>query len=370
MMALRTYLGLLLAFLTVSAVSASDVNRYGSAVVSDAPEVLEDAAPQPEVSAKHDFQAMSLQACSTCQEPAICPWYIGAEYRLIRAHFSEAVAFAEVNDSLTGLGFERRVQARELSFDYDSSMRFYVGSRIGDFQDLRFSYWHFNTDVAVNGRAGLGQTMVDPFGNLALTGSRISTRASINLNVYDLEYLQTMNYPCQNVDFVYSAGLRFADVNQDYNSVIRDAGGTLLTSGVFSADFFGVGPYLTLAGSTSRCNRQVSLFAKGGGAVLIGSYEVASEVAIPGVAVGGQSAQRMKAVPILEAELGASWHPGERMTISAGWMFQAWLNIGTSGGTFDGENLPLAPIDTVFGQADDADIMSFDGLFVRAEFRF
>jgi hypothetical protein len=30
----------------------------------------------------------------------------------------------------------------------------------------------------------------------------------------------------------------------------------------------------------------------------------------------------------------------------------------------------VAPIDTVFGQTDDADIMSFDGLFVRAELWF
>ena len=41
--------------------------------------------------------------------------------------------------------------------------------------------------------------------------------------------------------------------------------------------------------------------------------------------------------------------------------------MGASGGTFDGENLPVAPIDTAFGGADDADIMSFDGLFLRAE---
>jgi hypothetical protein len=68
--------------------------------------------------------------------------------------------------------------------------------------------------------------------------------------------------------------------------------------------------------------------------------------------------------------LAAEWRPTNRFNVRAGWLFQAWFNIGTSGGGFDGENLPLAPVDTAFGQTDDADIMSFDGLFVRAEYSF
>jgi hypothetical protein len=91
---------------------------------------------------------------------------------------------------------------------------------------------------------------------------------------------------------------------------------------------------------------------------------------VPGFATGGQFASRTRAVPVLESELGASWQPGPNVTISAGWLFQAWFGLGTSGGTFDGERLPIAPVDTAFGGADDSDIMSFDGLFVRTEVRF
>jgi hypothetical protein len=212
--------------------------------------------------------------------------------------------------------------------------------------------------------------LVDPFGNMALTGLGINTQASVNMNVFDLEYLQTMNYPRQNVDFQYSAGLRFADINQDYDSRVLSPLGTTLASGVFTADYAGVGPYLTMMGSTSHYDRMISLFAKGGAAVLIGNYDVASQITVPGVASGGQSAGRTRAVPVIEAELGGAWRPTDRVTLSAGWLFQAWFNIGTSGGGFDGENLPLVPIDTTFGQTDDADIMSFDGLFVRAEVWF
>jgi hypothetical protein len=73
---------------------------------------------------------------------------------------------------------------------------------------------------------------------------------------------------------------------------------------------------------------------------------------------------------MLESELGVTWAPESCFTISAGWMFQAWMNLGTSGGTFNGQNLPIGPVNNAFGGADDADIMSFDGLFVRAEVNF
>jgi hypothetical protein len=295
--------------------------------------------------------------------------FVGAEYRFIRASFSEAVAFASVNDAITGGGFVRDVRARELSFDYDSSMRFYLGMHLGECQDVRFSYWNFDTDVNVAGTAGLGQTLVDPFGNLALTGSSINTNASLNLNVYDLEYLQRLTFGGQHVQFQYSAGLRFADVDQNYNSTIRNGVGTVLSTGNFDASFFGVGPQLAIQGRTFHYDRRLSFFAKGGTSLLIGQYDVASQVAVPGV-TGGQSAGRIRAVPVLEAELAGSWQASNNFTLTAGWLFQAWFNIGTSGGTFDGENIPGAPVDTAFGQTDDADIMSFDGLFVRAEYRF
>lgn len=303
-----------------------------------------------------------------CSDMGLGPWFGGIEYRYLRPSFSEAVAFVTVTDTLA-VPFGREVEAEELRFDYDSSGRIYFGVGIGSCQDIRFSYWNLDADVAVAGTADVLQTIVDPFGNIGLAGASIDTSASVHMNVFDLEYLQRLKFPCQDVEFVYSAGVRFANVDQGYRSTIRNAADVVTSIGVFTADFDGVGPYFTIEGSTSR-ERQFSLLAKCGGAVLIGSYDVESGVTIPGVAVGGQSAERIRAVPILEGELGGSWHPSDRFTVSAGYLVQAWFNIGTSGGTFDGETLPIAPIDTAFGQTDDADIMSFDGFFARAELWF
>jgi hypothetical protein len=360
------WLGLLLAFVVTSSVAPA-LAQPQTTNTTESPEVDDGTKLEDFSASQSGYSEYSDPACVTCY-PHRNPWFGGAEYRYIRPSFSEAVGFALVTDSFAG-GFQRQVVAEELRFDYDSSARFFLGLHVGDSQDIRFSYWNLDSDVNVSGIAGAGQTIVDPFGNLGVAGSSISTNAGVNLNVFDLEYVQTMNFPCQNADFLYSAGLRFANVEQNYDSTIRNAGNVATSVGVFAANYDGVGPYFSLTGSTSR-KQQFSLLGKAGAALLIGSYDVTSGVTIPGVATGGQSADRIRAVPILEGELGGAWHPTDQFTLSVGWLFQAWFNIGTSGGTFDGEQLPLAPIDTVFGQTDDADIMSFDGLFVRAEFNF
>jgi hypothetical protein len=76
---------------------------------------------------------------------------------------------------------------------------------------------------------------------------------------------------------------------------------------------------------------------------------------------------------VLESELGASWQPNDRWRLSAGWLVQAWFDLGVSGGTFSGQNLPAVgfpAIQNVFGGADDSNIMAFDGAFFRAEYNY
>jgi hypothetical protein len=302
-----------------------------------------------------------------CPEDCGPRWFGGAEYRFLRPHFSEAVGFATVTDRLGPLGLARQVEAHELDFDYESSFRLFLGYHLNDCADVRLTYWFLDSETTVLGTADLGQTIVDPFGNLGLAGSSVNATASVQMNVFDLEYLRPLEFNCAGVGFLYTAGLRFADVDQFYDATITNAAGAVTSDGRFDVDFFGVGPYLSLTGQTRHGSRgQFSLFAKGAAALLVGQYDISTEVTVPG-AVGSQTADRERTVPVSESELGMAWRPNDCWTFSAGWLFAAWFNLGASGGTFDGERLPLAPVDTAFGGADDADIMSFDGLFLRAE---
>jgi hypothetical protein len=316
-------------------------------------------------------------AGSTAMSAAPCPCptdcrpglFGGADYLFIRPHFSEAVGFATVTDTLTPTGLRRVVAAHELDFDYESSFRFFLGYHLNECADIRLTYWHLDADSSISGAGFFGQTIVDPFGNIGLGGTTIEANASVQMNVFDLECMRRLEHNFAGVGFLYSAGLRFADVNQFYSSTILD-GNFPLSDSRFDVDFTGVGPYLSLTGETGRGSpRPLSLFAKGAMALLVGQYDISTEVTVPGV-FGSQSADRVRTVPVLESELGMAWRPTDSIRVSAGWLFQAWFNLGASGGTFDGERLPVGAVDTAFGGADDADIMSFDGLFVRTEINF
>jgi hypothetical protein len=178
----------------------------------------------------------------------------GGDYIFLRPHFSEAVGFAMVTDALGPGGLNRTVTGEELDFHYQSSMRLFLGYHLHECADIRFTYWYVDTDTTVEGIAGAGQTIVDPFGNTGLTGSSIHTSADIKLNVFDIEYQRAMSSGLQ-----YSAGLRFADVTQFYDSHIFNGAGVETSTGVFDVDFFGVGPYLSLTGAKGfGARRQVS----------------------------------------------------------------------------------------------------------------
>jgi hypothetical protein len=299
-------------------------------------------------------------------------WFTGAEYLLIRTHFSEGLAYASVKDSMAGGTFHRDVSSRELSFDYRSSFRVFAGYHLNEWADVRFSFWHLDTATSPSATVGPGETIIDPYGGAAKPGMNIRTSATVRLNVYDIEYVRPMYFRGPNMSLSYSAGLRFADVDQASHSNIY-AGQTLASAGSWSANFTGVGPYLTLTGDVAPWrSRRFSFFAKGGAAVLVGRYGVNSGLTVPGVVEGTQSAFRTRAVPMMEARLGARWRPTDQLTFSTGWLFQSWWNIGASGGTFDASNTAKLnpPMNNAFVGTDDADIMSFDGWFLRGQYTF
>ena len=347
------------------------IDMQATGAMPIAPAVMQGLTPQySETLPADDFRPASgccnTESCNPCGGG----FFVGAEYLYLRTSFSEAVAFATVTDSFSPAGLTRSVQASELDFDYDSSFRAFVGYDLGNCSDIQITYWYVDTDTAVSGQPVAGQIIVDPFGNLAVPGMDIDTSASVRLNVFDLDYVKRLNFRQNQLGLKLAAGLRAAEIDQQYDSLIS-AGGTMVSAGSFDANFAGLGPHFGLEGHTWHGPQsQFSLFGKMGAAILIGQYDVNSGIEVPGFAVGGQSADRLRAVPVLESELGLSWRPHSTITLSAGYMFQAWFNVGVSGGTFDGENLPVAPVDTAFGGADDGDIMSFDGLFLRAEARF
>jgi hypothetical protein len=288
----------------------------------------------------------------------------GADYLLLRTHFSEAYAYARVFQTLTTPSV-REVQAAEIPFEYDSSVRVFVGYRLGeDAGDIRFTYWHYRTDArtsdVVGNQAGLNQFIVDPMGSMAQTGDFIRAHESVENNVYDLDYDVPLLQRSSHWALTGSLGLRIADIHQHYQDPILDPTGAVLSDGRFSAHFVGAGPRLGFEarryfGQSGR----LSAYAKGSGALLLGNYDFSAGLSVAGF-TGNQNASPTRLVPVAEIEVGTSWQPWKCLTFSAGWLFQAWFDLGASGGQFAGVYVPT----------DDANIMSFEGLVLRAELAF
>ncbi|HVX16094.1 MAG TPA: Lpg1974 family pore-forming outer membrane protein [Pirellulales bacterium] len=288
--------------------------------------------------------------------------YGGAEYLLIRTHFSEAIAFVQVNQSLSGGLPQQSVTSQEINFPYNSAFRTYVGYQFTPKAALQLTYFHLGTSVKVNGSpSSAGQTLVDAYGDVASFGQTMATNTSVQLNVFDLDFVgrYTVN---QQITLRPAVGVRWADVRQHNDSSVIDPSAGIIGTGRFNTHYTGFGPHASLLGQAHlRPNSPFSLIARGAGSLLVGNLNNDSGAVFTGVASGGQSTNRTLTVPVIEAELGGAWQPTENLMFSAGWLWQAWFDLGASGGTtYNGK----------FSEADSASIMSFDGLFLRGMWRY
>ncbi len=314
-----------------------------------------------------------LQGCPSCGGagcPAcspVCPvwcadhgFYAGSDFLFIRPHFSEAYAFVKLTQ-VSASPLVTEAEATNSHFGYEGSVRAFTGYRFDSGAELQFTFTHLHGDASSTGvPQAANEIFVDPLGNLATLGDMIHTNTSVETNVYDFDF--TMPIALNNPHFgvKWSAGARIADVNEDYDALTLGPASSFVSSVRYSADFIGAGPRVGLEGRwLPRCDSCFSLFAKGAGSLLVGQLDVRAGATLPGFN-GDQRASFTRTIPVAEIELGGSCRVLDCLTVSAGWLFQAWFDLGASGGNFGGFYVPT----------DDANIMSYDGLFLRAELTF
>ncbi len=299
-------------------------------------------------------------------------FYGGADWLLVQPTFSEAIAFARGQQTIATF----QTTAEPLDFSYQSSLRAFFGYRLPD-TELQFTYWHLTGDVRVDGTAGgPGQFLVDPFGNLVGSvtiidpsdnrfgsvitgGDLIQTLAEVEANVFDIDLRRSLlDTTCWSAGV--TAGLRGAKVDQFYSSTITDTAGNFVSGGSFFAEFTGAGPRVGLDLEYLPPQFALALFANSDISLLLGDYDVGFSANPVPAFLAGQSASSVRVVPAIDIEVGVRWQLLPYLTLHGGWLFQSWFDLGTSGGTFAG----------LYAGADDANIMAFDGLFLRGEYAF
>jgi hypothetical protein len=301
----------------------------------------------------------------------------GAEYIYAQATFSDALAFVEQDTVAGGETFH------QIDFDYENSYSFYGGlympdcggAVILDYTRLRSSGDYAAADSA----------FTNIFGNFEIDGN-IEGEAEVELDSYDLSFAKTIPLGClvdgancgdccddacgsgcgwcPAWDITWSGGVRFADVGWSHGVVATDPNSTaFIDSAVTTLDFDGFGGRVGLLGRRYLGKRGLfSVYGKGDWSVLFGEVDINTIV----TNVGGPAFFRTSndiTVPVTEIELGGSAHLGAHATLSAGYFWSAWHDLGMSPSTNFGNLFQIS-------HYDDANILGWNGFFARAEIAF
>ncbi len=306
-------------------------------------------------------------------------FFVGAEMLVLRPHFSEATAYILRRDQVTNPN-NTTTSSDEwvyFNFDYDVSMRAYFGYRLPDCcSEVRFTYWNLkggdSKSATTNAAGNVTPTyfVVQPGPNDTLTAT-----SNVRGNIYDLDFSRCIQLgdkcqsccSCPRWDLRWSAGVRIANMGYDNHVSTNDASDGRLD---MVMDYVGAGPKVGLEGRRyfGRVG-QFSFYSTLDIALLLGQFDHTMVRTTPPVGVGPTVIETFinnttRMVPVMEIELGTTWSPSDRLTLSAGWFFQAWWDLGM------GEQQTSGPLSTVHYTNDDANIMSWDGITLRAEYQF
>ena len=311
-------------------------------------------------------------------------FFVGAEYLNIRAEFSEATAYV-ITDLVANTS-----TWEQFDMDYSGSYRFYTGYRLCECGgEIRFTY----TDIDTGGSFDSG-----PFdsvsGTVAITpplelgapgtGDNISGVASVNIKNYDLGFTKTIPLgsplccdtgcgeccgdgcgdccggccpQCPAWDIAWTGALRVANVDSTLGYASSSTGRT----GQSVVSFDGIGMrggvlgrrYIGKSGTAS-------VYLKGDISLLLGDvdhYAVGSTTSINQIS-------STQVVPVTELEAGATVFVLPNVSLTGGYLLAAWHDLGHRA-TYD-----FSSTGAEITHFDDANLMTLDGWFIRAEAAF
>ncbi len=318
-----------------------------------------------------------VEGCDACC-PVACPprgaWIGGADYLFVRPTFSEAIAFVESEFSSEGTNLNQT--RHPYHFNHQSAVRAFLGYRLCDCGgEVLFTYTNLDghasasTDAATANRFFTGQLEIN-----TSIGESLTSTASVDVDSYDITFSKTIFLghsaangpdccdPCPPWELTWSAGARVAAVDLEYGSVIRDVETGPSAVGRTDINARGAGPVIGLMGR--RYFGSAAMFwayAKGNIALLLSDYEINSSRFVSGSTPSTQreTAELNRVLPVTELEVGAECRFAPGTTLAGGYLFHAWHDLGITQGI--GGNLPAM---------DTANILSFDGFFVRGTFTY
>ena len=321
-------------------------------------------------------------------------WFVNADYLAVRAHFSEALSYVEQESTNTATTTATSQNFHQLDFDYDNSYRIGGGYRLcccGE--ELAFNFTHFTSsaDDSITAPDRNSGIVVDlPFNPNPLDPDAPQTgriRASVDADSYDFEWRKTIplggtscsdcSQPCgcgdccPNTcpawDITWSGGIRGARVDWDRAYFLTDpVDDTNNTDTRSELRFNGAGPRVGLEGRRYfGHDGWFSIFMKGDLSILLGQLDldtVQHSTIVDTDTTLSERFHTQQIIPVTEFEAGASATVTCHSTFSAGYLLSAWHDLGM-------RDEPILPnqVPQIVSHYDDANILGFDGFFVRYE---
>lgn len=346
-------------------------------------------APTTETWSAGEFGDASCNACDPCGDDWFGDsgsrgrWFAGVDFIFARPHFSEPTAYILHQPAALGPGNVLSASDTWVyhNFDYEPSVRGYVGYRLDDCcAELRASYQRLDSNSSRSATTDANATAIPTYFEVQPgPGDTLTSSFDVAGDVFDVDFSRCIRAggecipcdcrTCPDWDLQWSAGARLARWDLNADVFTNDP-----TDGFIDIDqeFVGAGPKIGLEGRRYFGRfQQFTLYSTFDAALLVGWYEHAMSRNTPSVGVNPATIESFenkmtRTIPVTEIEVGLRWQPYERLNISAGWFFQAWWDLGMS--TQATSNL-LGGLGPQF-LLDDSNIMSWDGLTVRAELRF
>ena len=331
-------------------------------------------------------------------QPGCGQFFAGAEYLYVRALPSEAISFLEFNAPAGTDTFH------QFDFNHNSNFRVYGGYRLCNCgEEIRFTYTRFDSDATADTGPvppGANITFLSPLDIPAINpGERITASANVELNNFDIGWSKTIPLGCPMTccadpccgdscgdccddycgdscgslcgcdpcgcwcpawDITYTAALRIADFSSERVYESFDATNAFLERGTTRIDFSGVGGRVGLQGRRYLGKSGIaSLYMKGDISLLVGDVDLVNQN-FDGVITTTQQISCTHVIPVSEIEAGGTVFLTCNTSVSGGYFIGAWHDLGFR----EDYNFGL-PV-----QYDDANIMGFDGFFVRLESSF
>jgi hypothetical protein len=306
-------------------------------------------------------------------------FFVGGEYLSIRSTFSEATAYRRIDlENNT----EELVQFDQ---NYGGSYRVYAGYRLCNCGgEIRFTYTNFNTDGEFNSGAlntnGQTVSIESPYEVVAPgDGDSLNGRSSTDVNIYDIAFAKTIPLgsplgcnpcgcdpccaPCPAWDLQFIGGIRVANVNSQLGYASVTPSSTIVPdrTATSNVSFDGVGLRGGILGRRYiGRSGMASVYVRGDISLLLGDVDYFAG----GTTFPRTSISATEVIPVTDLEAGATMFLTRNLSVTGGYLLSAWHDLGHRA------EYNYSATGTQLLSMDDANMMMFDGFFVRGELMF